>query len=87
MIFYPVSVLMLAGIREILLYRPLQDLPGFRRLLGDGSDYGVRFEYAEQPRRTDWRKLSSLESALLAMTPFAWCLAIISFTDRALPVC
>lgn len=72
MIYYPISVLMLAGIRDILIISTPYDLPGFRRLLGDGSDFGVHFEYANNLPPTDWHRLFLLEKSLSAMTQPAW---------------
>lgn len=54
MVYYPLSVLMLAGIRDILIITTPQDSSAFQRLLGDGSCFGIRLTYAEQPSRTDW---------------------------------
>ena len=58
MIYYPISTLMLAGIREILVITTPEDQPSFQRLLGDGSRFGVFFHYAVQPNRKDWRRRS-----------------------------
>lgn len=64
MIYYPISVLMLAGIQEILLISTPSDLPSFKRLLGDGSDYGIYIEYENNPLPMAWHKLLSLERSL-----------------------
>ena len=69
MIYYPISVLMLAGIREILIISTPYDLPSFKRLLGDGSDFGVRFEYAEQRNSTRKATASLLKKNLPNLSP------------------
>ncbi len=72
MIYYPMSVLMNAGIRDILIISTPQDTPRFENLLGDGHQFGVNLTYAVQPSRMDWHRLLSLVLILLAMILWLW---------------
>ena len=77
MVYYPISVLMLAGIREILIISTPQDMPSFQRLLGDGSDFGIHLQYAVQPS----------PDGLLVMIAYASSWVTISSTEATLPLC
>ena len=81
MVFYPLSTLMLAGIRDILIISTPADLPNFRRLLGDGERYGVSLSYVEQPSPDDLPRRSCWGRNLSGTTPARWCWATTSSTE------
>ena len=87
MIYYPLSTLMLAGIRDILIITTPQDSPRFEQLLGDGSQWGIPLRYAVQPRPTDLRRPSSSASSFWAMRSARWCWATTFSMATTSPAC
>ena len=85
MVYYPISVLMLAGIRDILIISTPYDLPGFKRLLGDGSDYGVNFTYAEQPSPDGLAQAFTIGADFIGDDAACLFLETISSREPALP--
>lgn len=87
MVYYPISVLMLAGIRDILIISTPQDMPSFQRLLGDGSDFGIRLQYAVQPSPDGLAQAFIIGKELLAMIAYVLSWATTFSMVATLPLC